>query len=94
VTDQPFDPTPFRRAEVLRRLLAAARDGRDVDPDAGLSPEARAVRAETRRLVAEALPEAPTPEEEDAIITACYRRAVRLVARKQKRRQAGRAWGK
>lgn len=86
-----FDPRPYRRAERLARLLRAALSGED--PDAGLPEEVRAVRAETRRLLARVLPELPTAEEEDRIIRECHRRAIRTVKRKAKRLASGREWG-
>ncbi len=92
MTDDAFDPAPFRRVTRLRALLEAALHGTDLDPDAGLSAEEREVRSETRRLVAESLPEVPTPAEEDAIIRACWKRATRIVQRKAKRKAAGGEW--
>ena len=89
---QDFDPAPFRRVTRLRQLLEAALSGRDVDPDVGCSLEEREVRAETRRLVAESLSEAPTPAEEDAIIVQCWKRATRTMQRKSKRHAAGGEW--
>ena len=93
MSDVPFDPAPFRRDTILRRLLEAARTGADGDPDAGLPDEERTVREETRRLIAEALPEDCTVEQEDAIIRACWERARRIERRKRKRHAAGREWG-
>ena len=90
---QDFDPAPFRRVTRLRQLLEAVLTaGADVDPDAGCSSEERKIREETRRLVAETLPEAPTPQEEDAIIVQCWKRASRIVQRKAKRKAAGGEW--